>query len=420
MADKKQKREAFTSFRIIGKKAQNLLLRAHEMKKKQADVAAADDVPDENGAKQELHVEFSLKSVALSTMVIILVCVGAWILYMLTSTFILLLLGFFVAAIMDPGVHWLERMGFPRGIAVLLHYFLALFVFLFLLISLIPIIAEQIQQIAILLNDQVNAFLRDPQISLPFLADDVNRQLTELVTSTLNDLSIQNFASALQGFGNNMSSIAQNLTGFATQVAGSVVNFFVNLIIVLVLAFFIQVEKEHIHVWISGFLPKGVRLYLDRKTEAVHHKIGQWARGQILLGLSIGGLVFVALVILGIPYATTLAVLAGFTEFIPYLGPFIAAVPTILIAFTQGGWVWALIVLGVYYVIQWCENNLLVPLIMKRAVGLSPIAIMFAMLAGFSFPTVIHPILGLLLAVPVTTIITIFLEDWRSYRKKTV
>lgn len=418
MADKKQKREAFTSFRILGKKAQNLILRAHEMKRKQADPAASDIAAEEIGSDLSVKIAFSPKSVALSAMIVILVCVGAWILYMLTNTIILLLLGFFVAAIMDPGVHWLERMGFPRGIAILLHYFLALFIFLFLLISLIPIIADQIQQIAVLLNDQVNAFLKDPQISLPFLADDVNRQLTELVASTLRDLSIQNFTSALQGFGNSMSSIAQNLTGFATQVAGSVVNFFVNLIIVLVLAFFIQTEKEHIHVWISGFLPSSLRLYLDRKTEAVHYKIGQWARGQLLLGLSIGSLVFIALVILGIPYATTLAVLAGFTEFIPYLGPFIAAVPAILIAFTQGGWVYALIVLGVYYVIQWCENNLLVPLIMKRAVGLSPIAIMFGMLAGFSFPMIIHPILGLLLAVPVTTIITIFLEDWRSYRKK--
>ncbi len=418
MAEKKQRREAFTSFRILGKKAQNLLLKAHEMKKKQVQATAEETVAEDVAAQSTLRVEFSLQSVALSAMVIILVAVGAWIVYALTNTIILLLLGFFVAAIMDPGIRWLERMGFPRGIAVLLHYFVALFVFLFLLISLIPIIAQQIQQIAILLNDQANLFLAHPQISLPFLAPDVNERLTQLVTSTLEDLSIQNFTAALASFGNDLSGIAQNLTGFATQVAGSVLGFFVNLIIVLVLAFFIQVEKEHIHVWVSGFLPGSVRLYLDRKTEAVHYKIGQWARGQILLGLSIGSLVFIALVVMGMPYATTLAVLAGFTEFIPYLGPFIAAVPAILIAFTQGGWVWALIVMGVYYVIQWCENNLLVPLIMKRAVGLSPIAIMFAMLAGFSFPTVIHPILGLLLAVPVTTILTIFLEDWRSYRKK--
>jgi predicted PurR-regulated permease PerM len=69
-------------------------------------------------------------------------------------------------------------------------------------------------------------------------------------------------------------------------------------------------------------------------------------------------------------------------------------------------------------VIQWCENNLLVPLIMKRAVGLSPIAIIASMLIGMSFPAFLHPILGLLLAIPATTIVALFLEDWHAIRKK--
>jgi len=89
----------------------------------------------------------------------------------------------------------------------------------------------------------------------------------------------------------------------------------------------------------------------------------------------------------------------------------------VLIAGTQGGFVWALIVAGVYYIIQWCENNLLVPLIMKRAVGLSPIAILFAMLVAVSFPQFIHPVLGILLAVPGTTILALFIEDWRMMRQ---
>ena len=63
---------------------------------------------------------------------------------------------------------------------------------------------------------------------------------------------------------------------------------------------------------------------------------------------------------------------------------------------------------------EWGENNFLVPLIMKRAVGLSPIAIIFAMLVGISFPDIIHPILGILLAIPTTTIIAVFLEDARD------
>jgi predicted PurR-regulated permease PerM len=70
----------------------------------------------------------------------------------------------------------------------------------------------------------------------------------------------------------------------------------------------------------------------------------------------------------------------------------------------------------VYYVVQWCENNLLVPLIMKRVVNLSPVAILFAMLVGISFPGVIHPVVGIVLAIPVTTVVSLFLEDWHDYR----
>jgi predicted PurR-regulated permease PerM len=113
-----------------------------------------------------------------------------------------------------------------------------------------------------------------------------------------------------------------------------------------------------------------------------------------------------------------LGILAGFTEFIPVIGPLIAAIPAILIALTTQGFLWALAIAAVYYVIQWCENNMLVPIIMRRAVGLSPLAIMFAMLAGISFPSVIHPILGVILAIPVTTIIALFLEDWRTLKSR--
>jgi predicted PurR-regulated permease PerM len=117
-------------------------------------------------------------------------------------------------------------------------------------------------------------------------------------------------------------------------------------------------------------------------------------------------------------YALTLALLAGFTEFIPVAGPIIAAVPAVLIAVTQQGWWWGVILALVYYAIQWCENNLLVPLIMKRAVGLSPIAILFAMMVAISFPDTLNPILGIILAVPITTIIAIFLEDLKDFQQR--
>lgn len=423
MAQRKKSDEAFTSFRVLGKKAQDLIQRAsNELQKRRKHEERTDATPmrgDESEAAPTIIVRLSPWSILQATLVVVGVALAIVLLVWLRDVIILLLLGFFVAAIIDPGVRMMERWGVPRGIGVLLHYLFALIVFVFLMISLIPLIADQLQQIASLINTQVNQFLANPDFSwLPLVSADVQLQLADVVQATLRNLSINSFTDALQSLGEDMSSVGVGGVLFVTSLAGSVAGFIAQLIIVVVLAFFIQMEREHVRQWVRGFLGTRSRLYLDDKTEAVHHKIGQWARGQLLLGFCIGLLVYIALLVLGMEeYAATLAVLAGFTEFIPYIGPFIAAVPAVLIGITTGGFWWALGIALVYYVIQWCENNLLVPLIMRRAVGLSPIAIIFAMLSGLSFPQIIHPILGLLLAVPVTTIVTIFLEDWRSHHR---
>jgi predicted PurR-regulated permease PerM len=410
MVNKKQ--DAFTSIRVIGKKAQRIIQKAKgntsvEPKKKISRPAPGKKV-------DEVIMHISATSVGRGAFTILAIVAGTAVVYRLRDKLLLLLLALFIAAVVDPSVEAMQRKGFPRAIAILLHYFLAIFAILFLLLSFIPIIAEQIQGIAIILSAEADAFLSNPQIDLPLVKDDLNLRLTVLVQSTLQNLSINEFTDALAQFGQNLSSAAQGGVRFATRIAGSVVNFFVSTLIVLVLAFFIQMEKEDIFKWLRGFFPSRFRTYLDNKSEAVHSKIGQWARGEMLLMLSIFVLTLIALIILQMPYALTLAVLAGFCEFIPAIGPFIAAVPAVLIAFTQEGFVVGCIVTGVYYVIQWCENNLLVPLIMKRAVGLSPIAILFAMLVGVSFPETIHPVLGIMLAVPTTTIMSIFLDDWRN------
>lgn len=424
MAQRKKSDEAFTSFRVLGKKAQDLIHRAsNELQKRRAEHRRSNDAPLKNGnggdATPSLKVWISPWSILQAALIIGAIALGCYVVVQIRDVIILLLLGFFVAAIIDPGVRAMERWGVPRGIGVLAHYVFAILVFIFLMVSLIPIIAEQLQRIAFLINTQVTDFIANPDFSwLPLVPAEVQRGLADLVRATLQNLNINTFTDALQSWSQSMSSVGVAGVQFVTKLGMSVAGFVAQLIIVLVLAFFIQMEREHVRQWVRGFLGTRSRMYLDDKTEAVHHKIGQWARGQLLLGFCIGLLVYIALLILGMEeYAATLAVLAGFTEFIPYIGPFIAAVPAVLIGITEGGFWWAFWIAVVYYAIQWCENNLLVPLIMRRAVGLSPIAIIFAMLSGLSFPQIIHPILGLLLAVPVTTIITIFLEDWRQQHR---
>ncbi|MDB4978399.1 MAG: hypothetical protein JWM56_585 [Candidatus Peribacteria bacterium] len=366
----------------------------------------------------EVIAYLSIGNIVKVALAIAVVYYGFQMLFILKDKLVLMILAIFVATIMDPGVEALKRMGIPRGLGVLLHYLIAVCLIVFLLISLIPIIADQIQAIAGLLNARANAFLQHPQINLPFVNAATNQQMTVFIESTLKSLNITRFTDALGQISQNLNTVAQGSLIFAAQIAGSVFDFVSKAVIVFVLAFFIQVEKTKIITWVRGFISSDYKGYATDKAEVIHFKLAQWARGQLTLCLVLGFLVFLALTILRMPYALTLAILAGFTEFIPVIGPLIAAVPAVLIATTEGGFIWGLVIILVYYVIQWCENNLLVPLIMKRAVGLSPIAIIFAMLVGISFPIFIHPLLGIMLAIPTTTIVALFLEDLRELRTR--
>ena len=414
MAKFSKSQPSFTSLRIVGEKAQGLLKRA---RKKSKEINAKKFAVPKKADLEEILIHISISSAVKAAFSILLIVLGVFAVYHLRDKLILLFLGAFIAAVVDPGVVRMQQIGIPRSIAILIHYLVALFVIFFLFFSFIPIIADQLQDIAAFLSIEVDAFLSNPQISIPFIPGELNHRLTILMQTTLQGLSITEFSDALSQMGETLSTAAQGSVLFVAKIAGSVAKFFVSLIVVLVFGFFIQIEKERILRWIISFLPPSYRNYMHSKSEAIHTKIAQWARGELLLMISIATLTFIALIILRMPYALTLAVLAGFCEFIPAVGPLIAAIPAVIIALSTGGFLWALIVAGVYYIIQWCENNLLVPLIMRRAVGLSPVAILFAMMVGISFPNTIHPIVGVMLSIPIATIIVLFLEDWQKLHK---
>lgn len=414
MAAQKKPDRPFRSFKIFGKRAQELIdtakQRLHSMN---GEGKRETFPPAETQKHEEVIMHLSIGSVVKTALTILLIVAAAFLCYQIRDKILLLFLAIFLSVVIDPGVACLEKWGLPRGFSILLMYIIALTLVLFLVISLIPIIAEQIQQMAVRLIDTIDAFLADPTFYVRFLNDEINIYLNTMLQQVLADVYTGGILQNIEQFGQKLSNAAQGSLIFVVGVAGSVVQFVVKLVLVLVLAFFFQLEKEKVIRWTRAFFPYRYRRYAEGKAEAIHAKLAQWIRGQMMLSLSIGILVFVALTVLRMPYALTLAVLAAFTEFIPVVGPIIAAIPAIFIALAQTGFFPALIVALVYYGIQWCENNLLVPLIMQRAVGLSPIAIMFAMLVGISFPETIHPILGILLAVPVATILGIFLQDYR-------
>jgi len=416
----KKSNESFKSIQILSAKAHSLWALAKERMQaaREGRSSGVSKPPPADRSKNVVYMDIKAATVTKATLTVIAIVLILWILFLIRDKLLILLLSFFLAVILDPHVRRLERFGVPRSLAVVLLYLVFFSVVVFLLASLIPIVATQIQDLARFINHSADSFLSDPHVSISFLSASMNERLTELTQQLLQNAGIKDRASALFQFGQNLSSVAQSSLAFTVQIAGSVVNFMVNLIMILFLSFFIELEREKIADFVRALLPRDFRGYYDTKADAIYHKMSQWFQGQLIMCLSIGILTFVALEILGMPYSVTLALFAGFTEFIPYAGPLIGAVPAVLIALTQFGLVWALVVALIFYVIQLCENNILIPLVMKHSVGLSPISIIFGMLVGVSFPGTIHPVLGILLAVPVTAIVTIFLQDLYSFRKR--
>ncbi|MBI2861238.1 MAG: AI-2E family transporter, partial [Chloroflexi bacterium] len=145
-----------------------------------------------------------------------------------------------------------------------------------------------------------------------------------------------------------------------------------------------------------------VRRIARRASESV----GGWMRGELVLMLFVGSLAFVGLVLLGVDYPVPLAFWAGLTEIIPLIGPWIGGVPAFAIALLSSPWL-ALGVFLVYLAVQQIENNLLVPKIMEQAVGLHPLIVLLALLAGGAT----MGLLGIVISVPFAALVQVLIVE---------
>ena len=138
----------------------------------------------------------------------------------------------------------------------------------------------------------------------------------------------------------------------------------------------------------------------------IETKLGGWARGQLLLMLAIGVVTYIGLLVLGIPYALPLALLAGIFEMIPFIGPIIAAIPAIILGFSASPFL-GFATLTFAILIQQLENYVFVPKIMEKSTGVSPIIILIGLAVGYR----LAGITGTIISVPVIIIIQTLLQE---------
>lgn len=332
--------------------------------------------------KQKLSIDISTASIIR----VVLVLLALWFVYVIRDIIAIVFVSLIVSAALSPIVDKLNRHKIPRTLSITFIYLLTLGALGAIIYFVLPPMIIQIKQLA----DSLPVYFR---LFNNFLSN-VNN-----IGSNLINISQAN----LQSISNFLGSFVNNI--FNTTVG--VINGATALIVTFILTLYFLLDENGIKKFFVSLIPIKQKGRIINLANKIGIKLGSWLRGQILLGIAVGLVVYIGLLIIKMPYALTLGILAGLLEIIPIIGPIIAAIPAILIAFTISPTT-ALIITAFYIFVQELENKLLVPKIMQYTVGLNPITIIIIVLIGAK----LMGILGILLAVPVAAIIYVILEEW--------
>lgn len=295
-----------------------------------------------------------------------------WFLYQVRGIVVLLFIAFILMTAVNPLVKVASKFKIPTIVVMLVVYFGLIALISTVVASLLPAVVQQTKDISLALPTYMHN-----------LEDIFNTQLDPNVA------------------GSYLSSIPSNLLKIA---AGAFTNI-MNILALFFMSYYLVLERPRLHKYLLKFFPDHSA---EEKAEAlilaVEKQVGGWVRGELLLMLIIGVMTYASLILLGIPYALPLAVLAGILEAVPNLGPTIAAIPAILIGLTVS----PLIALGALLasiIIQQAESNWIVPKVMHSATGTEPLVTIVVLLVGFTLGGIAGAVLSMPIYLTIQTVI---------------
>ncbi|MEN9558650.1 MAG: hypothetical protein RL141_1019 [Candidatus Parcubacteria bacterium] len=331
------------------------------------------------------------RSISISTHTIIKVVVTLLLLTFLWAVRDIIALVFtalILAALMNPFVQWTNRFKIPKGLAVIFFYILFFGGIIATLVLILPQMIEQLGKLGSTLGRSVQV-----------LAEGVAwlRQITDQYGLSENlQTAVSSLQTRLEGFVGGLFSTVTNVFGGLAA-----------LIVVMVMAFYMVVQKAEALQWFKNLLPDRHQQLATRLLTQVQAKFGSWLLGQLALSVIVGVLYYLGLRVLGVQGALVLAVLGGFTEFIPYLGPILGGIPAVLAASAQSPML-GLLTFILFVLVQQVENHVLVPKVMERAVGINPVISIVALLVGGK----LFGVAGAIFAIPVATACSVVLMEW--------
>ncbi|MBI2551967.1 AI-2E family transporter [Candidatus Uhrbacteria bacterium] len=310
-----------------------------------------------------------------------------WFVYFIRDIIAILFVALILSAIIDPLADWFEVRRVPRAVAVLIVYVALLSIFGLVIGVLIPPLVQEIRD----------------------LASNFSAVWDRLVSGAIlfKEYSVQS------GFSKNieagLSSVQTALTRAVGGAFTTVVNVFggvVSFVLILVITFYMVIQEDGLKKVFRALIPDRYQSFMLGTLSKVQRKITSWVKGQLVLSAAVGTLVYIGLSIIGVNYALVLGLFAALVELVPYAGPFLAAVVAVFFALAQST-TKAFFVVLMFVVIQQLENNILVPKVMQKAVGLNPIISILALVIGAK----LAGIMGALFAIPVATALDVIIRE---------
>lgn len=294
-------------------------------------------------------------------------------------------LGLFLAIVISSGldffIDFLEKRGLPRVLGTILVFILIILIIIIVLYTVIPLIIIDLNSVyKTLAQYGLNKFL--PLVLLKpsgSFADFINKISSQFFSDA---------SSPLEFFGGLVGNAMLGLS-------------------VVIISFYLSLTKNGIERFIRAVFPENIETKALRVYQKSLFRISRWFRAQIFLSITMFGLVFLALYILGVKNSLFLAMLAGLFEIVPYVGPIISGGAATLSALTVS-FTLAISTLIIFIVLQQLENHLLVPLFMKKSVDLHPVIVITALLVGGR----LGGVLGILISVPLLVVVQEILEEW--------
>ncbi|MBC1644698.1 AI-2E family transporter [Listeria welshimeri] len=284
----------------------------------------------------------------------------------------------------NPIIDWLEKKKWKRGWAIALLYIVIIGLIILLFSFVIPAVKDQI----------VSLFK-----SFPGYWDQITQRFNEFSRSSLFDQLKDKLSTNMSDIMKTISTKGTSVVNSAISSIGSIVGTVTEVVLAIVttplVLFYLLKDGKKLPDFLLKMLPVNGRAHTRQVLGEANHQISSYIRGQIIVSLCIGILLFIGYLIIGLPYALTLAIIAACTSIVPYLGPAIAITPAIIIAIVTSPWLLIKLII-VWCVVQLLEGKFISPQVMGKTLKVHPITILFVILVAGN----LFGVLGVIFAVP--------------------